>query len=444
MFPYIPNTDEDVRIMLDRLGISDVDQLFSDIPESLRLTELLNLDSPKSEIEVRTMLHSLAEQNLSGYGTACFLGAGAYDHMVPAIIPSLVQRSEFLTSYTPYQPEISQGTLQVIFEFQSMICELTGMDVANASLYDGPSAAAEAAMLSAGANKGNKILISATLNPEVKEVVKTYMRFQSIEVVEIPGKGNHTDLNAMKEMLDKETVAVLIQSPNFYGVVENLEGVSDAAHANKAHFILMQDPISMAILKNPADWGADIAIGEGQPLGNTISFGGPHLGFIAVTKKLMRKLPGRIAGQTVDLDGRRAFTLTLQAREQHIRREKATSNICSNQAINALIATIYMATMGKEGMVEVAEQSAKRAAYLKAELLKTGKVKAVNEAPFFREFVVELPKSAKEVNQELLKNGILGGYALSGDRENQMILCATEKRTKDEIDHLVRVMEAIL
>lgn len=444
MFPYIPNTDEDVRIMLDRLGISDVDQLFSDIPESLRLTDLLNLDPPKSEIEVRKKLHAMADENLSGYGTTCFLGAGAYDHTVPSIIPALVQRSEFLTSYTPYQPEISQGTLQVIFEFQSMICELTGMDVANASLYDGPSAAAEAAMLSAGTNKGNRILISATLNPEVKEVVKTYMRFRSIEVVEIPEKSGHTDLGAMNEMLDKEAVAVLIQSPNFYGVVENLEGVSDAAHANKAHFILMQDPISMAILKTPADWGADIAIGEGQPLGNTISFGGPHLGFIAVTKKLMRKLPGRIAGQTVDLDGRRAFTLTLQAREQHIRREKATSNICSNQAINALIATIYMATMGKEGMVEVAEQSAKRAAYLRAKLLETGKVKEVNSHPFFREFVVDLSQPAKTVNRELLKHGILGGYALSGDRENQMILCATEKRTKDEIDHLVQALEAIL
>ncbi len=444
MFPYIPNTDEDVRAMLDRLGISDVDQLFSDIPEALRLNELLAIGAPKSEMEIRDMMHKLADQNLSGYGTSCFLGAGAYDHMVPAIIPSLVQRSEFLTSYTPYQPEISQGTLQVIFEFQTMICELTGMAVSNASLYDGPSAAAEAAMLSAGVNKGSKILISATLNPEVKEVVKTYMRFRSIEVVEIPEKDGHTDLDAMKEMLDPEAIAVMIQSPNFYGVVENLEGVSAAAHQQKAHFILMQDPISMAILRTPADWEADIAIGEGQPLGNTISFGGPHLGFIAVTKKLMRKLPGRIAGQTVDLDGKRAFTLTLQAREQHIRRGKATSNICSNQALNALIATIYMATMGKEGLVEVAEQSAKRAAYLKRELLESGKIKAVNDQPFFREFTVELPKSAKEVNQALLENGIIGGYALTGKKENQMILCATEKRTKDEMDHLVQVMEAIL
>jgi len=444
MFPYIPNTDEDVRMMLDRLGISDVDQLFSDIPESLQLKGLLNLDPPKSEVEIRKHMHGLADRNVSGYGTSCFLGAGAYDHTVPAIIAPLVSRSEYLTSYTPYQPEISQGTLQVIFEFQTMICELTGMDVANASLYDGPSAAAEAAMMSAAANKGNKILISATLNPEVKEVVKTYMRFRSIEVVEIPEADGKTDLNAMEEMLDKDAVAVLIQSPNFYGVVENLEGVSEAAHANKAHFILMQDPISMAILKTPAEWGADIAIGEGQPLGNAISFGGPHLGFIAVTKKLMRKLPGRIAGQTVDLDGKRAFTLTLQAREQHIRREKATSNICSNQAVNALIATIYMATMGKAGLVEVAEQSAKRSTYLKQQLIATGKVKSVYDAPFFREFVVELPKSAKEINQELMKQGIIGGYALSGEKENQMILCVTEKRTKDEMDHLVQVLEAIL
>jgi glycine dehydrogenase subunit 1 len=444
MFPYIPNTDEDVRVMLDRLGISDVDQLFSDIPQALRLTELLSIGAPKSEIEIRKMMHKLAEQNLSGYGTPCFLGAGAYDHTVPSIIPALAQRSEFLTSYTPYQPEISQGTLQVIFEFQTMICQLTGMAVSNASLYDGPSAAAEAAMMSAGINKGSKILISATLNPEVKEVVKTYMRFRSIEVVEIPEKDGHTDLKAMNEMLDAEAVAVLIQSPNFYGVVENLEGVSEAAHKQKAHFIMMQDPISLAILKTPADWGADIAIGEGQPLGNTISFGGPHLGFIGVSKKLMRKLPGRIVGETLDLDGKRAFTLTLQAREQHIRRGKATSNICSNQAINALMATIYMATMGKEGLVEVAGQSAKRAAYLRKQLLATGKVKAGNDHPFFREFVVELPKPAKEVNQLLLENGLIGGYALTGDKENQMILCATEKRTKDEMDHLVRVMEAIL
>ena len=401
MFPYIPNTDQDVKKMLDVLGLVSVDQLFEDVPESVRLNRRLNLDGPLSEPEVTKRIKGIARKNQSTDDLVCFRGAGAYDHAIPSVVHHLISRSEFYTAYTPYQPEISQGTLRAIFEFQTMIANLTGLDVSNASMYDGATATAEAAMLAAGSQKGDTVVISETVNPQVREVVKTYMRFNNITVKEVPADANGlTDQNALKEAMGEHVVAVIIQTPNFFGNIEDATLATALAKANKALMIMNVDPISLGLLKTPGEYGADIAVGEGQPLGNALNFGGPYLGFMAADKKHMRKLPGRIAGQTVDLDGKRAFTLTLQAREQHIRREKATSNICSNQALNALAATIYMGLLGRDGLKEVAEQSAKKAYYLKKKLIETGKFRSVYDGPFFREFVLETDLDIDTLNQK--------------------------------------------
>ena len=448
MFPYIPNTDQDVKKMLDVLGLVSVDQLFEDVPESVRLNRRLNLDGPLSEPEVTKRIKGIARKNQSTDDLVCFRGAGAYDHAIPSVVHHLISRSEFYTAYTPYQPEISQGTLRAIFEFQTMIANLTGLDVSNASMYDGATATAEAAMLAAGSQKGDTVVISETVNPQVREVVKTYMRFNNITVKEVPADANGlTDQNALKEAMGEHVVAVIIQTPNFFGNIEDATLATALAKANKALMIMNVDPISLGLLKTPGEYGADIAVGEGQPLGNALNFGGPYLGFMAADKKHMRKLPGRIAGQTVDLDGKRAFTLTLQAREQHIRREKATSNICSNQALNALAATIYMGLLGRDGLKEVAEQSAKKAYYLKKKLIETGKFRSVYDGPFFREFVLETDLDIDTLNQKLEEKGYLGGYNLNKDYpsdKNRVLFCVTEKRTKDEIDGLVEALEAIL
>ncbi len=445
-FPYIPNTKQDEEKMLKVLGLDSVDRLFDDIPESIKLGRRLNLDVPRSESEVSKMVKHLANKNLSTEELVCFRGAGAYDHAIPSVVHHLISRSEFYTAYTPYQPEISQGTLQAIFEYQTMIANITGMDVANASMYDGASATAEAAMLASANQKGDTILISETVNPEIRDVVKTYMRFYNVKVVEVPSKDGLTDMDALRETASADTVGVIIQTPNFFGNIEDCTEAVEIAHENKALFIMNVDPISLGLLKTPGEYGADIAVGEGQVLGNSLNFGGPYLGFMASSTKQMRKLPGRIVGQTVDLDGKRAFTLTLQAREQHIRREKATSNICSNQALNALAATIYMGLLGKEGMAEVAEQSATKAYYAKQELIKTGKFRSVYDAPFFREFVLETDIDIEDLNKQLADKGFLGGYNLGKDYpsdKNRVLFCVTEKRTKDEIDCLVKAMEEI-
>lgn len=444
MFPYIPNTAEDEKKILDYLGLNKVDDLFSDIPEDLRLKDRLNINEPLSEMEVSTKITHTANKNISTEDSICFLGAGAYDHFIPSIIHHITSRSEFYTAYTPYQPEISQGTLQAIFEYQTMICNLTGMDVSNASLYDGASATAEACNMALDSCKGNSIVISKTVHPEVRRVVKTYMRFKNVEVIEIDFKDGCTDMELLKSKVNKDTLGVVVQNPNFFGVVEDYSEVSKIAHDNKALFIMNVDPISLGILKTPKEYGADIAVGEGQVLGNPLSFGGPYLGFMAVTKKLMRKMPGRIVGQTEDVDGKRAFVLTLQAREQHIRREKATSNICSNQSLNALTATIYLSTLGKEGIKEVANQCAKKAYYAYNKLISTGKFRPVWNKPFFREFVLETDMDIALLNTELIKYGITGGYSLEKSYplcKNQILFCVTEKRTKEEIDYLVKIIE---
>lgn len=446
MFPYIPNTPTDEKKMLEAIGVDSVEALFSDIPAEVRLQRALNMGSPMSEIEVSKQIKKLAAKNLNGEDLVCFLGAGAYDHYIPSLIKHITSRSEFYTAYTPYQPEISQGTLQVIFEYQTMIANLTGMDMANASMYDGATATAEAALMAAENTKRKSIVVSKTVHPEVRSVLRTYMKFNNIEVVEVDFADGETDLEKLQAAVGSTTAAVIVQNPNFFGVIENMTEIEKIAHASKALLVMNVDPISLGILKTPGEIGADIVAGEGQSLGNALNYGGPYLGFMAATTKLMRKMPGRIVGQTEDVDGKRAFVLTLQAREQHIRREKATSNICSNQALNALTAAVYMTTMGKQGIKEVAEQSAKKARYAFNELTKSGKYQPVFNKPFFKEFVIKSGTCPCKINGELLKNGILGGYALKKDYpslEKTLLLCVTEKRTKEEIDTLVRLMEGV-
>ena len=446
MFPYIPNTKQDEAKMLEVLGIDSVDRLFDDIPEQVKLNRRLNLCAPLSEAEVSKHIRGLADKNTSTNELICFLGAGAYDHAIPSVIHHLVSRSEFNTAYTPYQPEISQGTLQAIFEYQTMIANVTGMEVSNASMYDGASATAEAAMLAVANQKGNTILISETVHPEVREVVKTYMRFNNVNVIELPSVNGVTDIEKLKNVISKETVGVIVQSPNFFGNIEDYTEAVEVTHENKALFIMNVDPIAMSILKTPGEYGADLAVGEGQVLGNGLNYGGPYLGFMAASTKQMRKLPGRIVGQTLDLDGKRAFTLTLQAREQHIRREKATSNICSNQALNALCATIYLSALGKEGLKEVATQCVKKSHYAQRKLIETGKFRAVYDAPFFKEFVLETDMAIEKLNEKLAEKGFLGGFDLGKaypSDQNRVLFCVTEKRTKEEIDALVEAMEAI-
>lgn len=446
MHRYIPNSEQDRKDMLAEIGKSQIDDLFVDIPKAFRLNRALDLEASKSELEIQKNMRSLAGQNTSLDDLVCFMGAGAYDHFVPTVVNHLAGRSEFFTAYTPYQPEISQGTLQNIFEYQSLICELTGMDVSNASVYDGAHAAAEAAMMACAAKKRDKILVSASVHPEVRQVLKTYYRFRDYEVVEVPIEGGETDYTALENLIDKSVAGVMIQSPNFFGIVEDIAGVSKQMEAVKGLTIVSVDPISLALLEPPGNLGADIVIGEGQVLGNDIALGGPYFGFMAVTQKLVRKLPGRICGQSVDEDGKRAFVLTLQAREQHIRRFKATSNICTNQGLMILKAAIYMNTVGKAGLKDVAEHSLQKAHYLYNQLIEKGLAKPAFEKPFFKEFAVTFDKPVELLNGELLKAGILGGYDVNRvyPMPNTMLLAVTEKRTKEEMDALVKALEVIL
>lgn len=445
MHRYIPNTDKDARAMMDVIGIDSIDELFRDIPDSLILKRSLDLPSGMSEPEIGQKMKALGGKNRSTDDLVCFLGAGAYDHYIPSVIKHLAMRSEFYTAYTPYQPEISQGTLQVIFEYQTMICGLTGMEVSNASLYDGATACAEAAIMAADNTRRNTILVSETVSPETRQVLKSYMHFRDIDIVEIPMADGVTDPERLKALIGADSAAVIVQSPNFLGIIEDLTEIEKITHENKSLLISSVDPISLAILKKPAEYGVDIAVGDAQALGNSLNYGGPYIGFMATTSKLMRKMPGRIVGQSLDVDGRRAFVLTLQAREQHIRRYKATSNICSNQNLNSLIASIYMVTMGKNGLSEAALQSAEKAHYAAGKLTAGGKYKLAFDQPFFKEFALVGQKDADLVNKELLSSNILGGYNLKKDYgiENGVLLCVTEKRTKQEIDQLAALMEVI-
>jgi len=446
MHRYLPHTESDEKLMLESIGAQSIEDLFKDIPGNLRLNRKLDLPGPMSEMELATHMKDLAAANKSIDELVCFLGAGAYDHYIPSIVKHLAMRSEFYTAYTPYQPEISQGTLQAIFEYQTMICNLTGMDVSNASMYDGATACVEAAMMAVESTRRNSVIVSSTVHPEVRKVLKSYMRFRNVEVIEADMADGVTDLEKLKALMGNDVAGVIIQNPNFFGIIEELTDVEKMVHENKSLFINYVDPISLGILKSPSEYGADIVVGEGQSLGNSLNYGGPYLGFLAATSKLVRKMPGRIVGQSNDVDGKRAFVLTLQAREQHIRRYKATSNICSNQGLNALIAAIYMITMGKKGLREVAIQCTQKAHYALQQLTKTGKYKQLFNKPFFKEFAVISPVEGKKVNSELLKHNILGGYELEKDYpelKNSLLICVTEKRTKEQIDKLAEVMEVI-
>lgn len=441
MTRYIGNTENEKKEMLEEIGINDIRDLFDAIPDSVYLNRKLNIPENLSEIDLIKNLKSLADKNKNLGDYTCFLGAGAYDHYIPSVIDSLISRQEFYTSYTPYQPEISQGTLQSIFEYQTMICELTGMQVSNASMYDGATALTEAAIMSCEATKRNEILIAKSVSPESKKVLTTYSKYRNMTVIEVEYKNGQIDIDDLKSKINGNTAALLIQSPNFFGIIEDIASVEQLIHENKSLLVVSADPISLAILKSPGELGADIVVGEAQSLGTPISFGGPYLGFFATTEKLMRKMPGRIAGQTVDQNGKRGFVLTLQTREQHIRRDKATSNICSNHALNALIATIYLTILGKEGLKEVANLCVQKSHYAYKELLKTGKFTEVFTAPFFKEFVVKSEESVDLLNDKLIKDKIIGGYSIEkdyADINNGWLVAVTEKRSKEEIDLLVR------
>lgn len=445
--PYLSATESDKKAMLESIGLSSVDELFNDIPEGFRLNEELKLPTAKSELEVTSYIRKLANENLSLSDYTCFLGAGAYDHYTPSLVDAIISRSEFYTSYTPYQPEISQGTLQTIFEFQTLIARLTGMDIANASLYDGGTACAEAAIMACATARKNKVLVSKSVNPSSREILKTYCYGQNIELIEIEIREGLTNIEDLKSKLDDETAGVIIQSPNFFGLIEKVEELTEATHtAKKASMILSADPFSLGLLKTPGEMGVDIVVGEGQSLGIPLSYGGPYLGVMAVNQKYMRKMPGRLIGETIDQDGKRSYVLTLAAREQHIKREKATSNICTNQGLMALAASVYMVTMGKEGMREAAFQSNQKANYAYKKLTESGKFKPLFESPFFLEFALTSDKDPKEINKALLDEGIIGGYPIGEkypEYENAILYAFTEKRTKEEIDKLVEVLEGL-
>lgn len=437
MNKFIPHTPEDISKMMEVIGVKNLDELYGDIPAEVILQRDYMIPSEMSEVEIRKHFDMLSEKNQK---LTVFAGGGVYDHYAPSVIPHLLSRSEFYTAYTPYQPEISQGTLQYIFEYQSIICELTGMEVSNASMYDGATATAEAMfMMVASAKKKNRVLISSTLRENVADVVRTYAGFRGIEITTVPEKEGVTDLDALKAELEKGDVAgVVLPQPNKYGIIEDLTGVADTVHDAKAQWTLNVDLSSLAVLKTPEAWGADIACGDGQSLGMPMQFGGPYLGFIATGKGNLRKIPGRVVGATTDADGKRAFVLTLQAREQHIRREKATSNICSNQNLMSLYATIYVALMGKEGMKEVNKTSCDGAHYLHDKLVATGLFKdAFPGKPFLKEFTLKTDLDLVKLEKYLAENGIMGGLPMG---DGLVAFAVTEKRSKEEIDLLVELI----
>lgn len=440
-FQYFPHTEEDIQQMLARIGVGSLDDLYSDVPAEYIHKEEYDLPEAMTEQQVRDFFGKLSDLNPK---LTCFVGAGAYDHYTPSVIPYITSRSEFLTAYTPYQCEISQGTLRYIFEYQTMICNLTGLDVSNASMYDGPTSAAEAMrMMIASVRKSDTVLLSETLLPQVTEVVKTYAKFYGTKIEMIPAKEGQTSLEALNEILSTVNglaAGAIIPSVNRYGIIENLEGFAEALHAKKALLTLYCDPSALAVLKTPAEWGADIAVGDGQSLGIPMSFGGPYVGFMACKQEHLRKLPGRIVGQTQDKEGRRSFVLTLQAREQHIRREKATSNICSNESLMALWVTVYLSLMGPEGMKQLNDICFTSSHYLYDELIKTGKFEKVFDAPFLKEFVLKPLVDVKTLQQALFDAGF---FAALETEEGYVSFCVTEKRTKEEIDEVVKVVKEL-
>lgn len=438
-FSYFPHTEDDIREMLQRIGVSSIDDLYNDVPGEFLYKGEYDLPDAMSEQQIREHFAALDSRNTK---LKIFAGAGAYDHYTPSVVPYLAARSEFSTAYTPYQAEISQGTLRYIFEYQSMICELTGMEISNASMYDGPTAAAEAMFMAiACTKKKTRVLLSDTLLPNVRNVVETYARFHGVALGNIAQKDGQTSLESLKAELEAGDVAgIIVPAVNRFGIVEDFTGFADAVHEAKAIVVEYCDPSVLAVIKTPGEWGFDVAVGDGQSLGLPLNYGGPYVGFMACAKEHVRKLPGRIVGQTVDAEGKRCFVLTLQAREQHIRREKATSNICSNESLMALYVTIYLSLMGPEGMHKVNSLSSCGAHYLHDELLATGKFEEAFTAPFVKEFVLKPLVPAEQLQQALLDAGYFGALATE---EGYVSFCVTEKRTKAEIDGLVNVVKGL-
>lgn len=437
MHRYFPQTPDDIQHMLHVIGIETIDDLYKDVPEDVRLKDGYDLPPSQSEIEIRKRLADLGKLNKQ---LVCFAGAGVYDHYTPAIIPQIVGRSEYLTSYTPYQAEISQGTLHYIFEYQTMMARLTGMEVSNASMYDGATATAEAALMAVAATKKtNRVVISDGLDPKVQEVVKTYAHFHGIDIVTLPTSEGVTDFSSLEAKFEEGGVAgVIVQQPNRYGLIEDFSGLADRCHQAKALLAINSIAADLALLKTPGEWGADIAVGEGQSLGIPMSWGGPYIGYMCTTEKLMRKMPGRIVGQTVDHDGKRAFVLTLQAREQHIRRQRATSNICSNESLMALWVTVYMAAMGPKGLREAAQMGCDGAHYLHDQLLATGHFRdAFPMKEYLNEFCVSYDGDLAALQQQWTDHGFMGGIAITDDT---VMLAVTEQRSKEEIDKLVALV----
>ena len=435
MYKYFPHTEEDLQVMLNRVGIDSVNDLYSDIPEAIRFRRDYNLPEALSEVEIRRLFDTIANYAVGGPLTV-FAGAGIYDHYSPSVVQNIIERSEFLTSYTPYQAEISQGTLHYIFEYQSMMAELTGMDISNASMYDGATATAEAAMMAfANAKKADTVLLSSTLAPKVRRVVETYAKYHGICIELIPDENGVTSkANLEARLLQGGVAGVIVQQPNYYGVVEDYTGFADIIHEQKALFIVNSIAADLAVLKTPGEWGADIAVGDGQSLGIPMSFGGPGVGYMCCTEKLIRKMPGRIVGLTKDNRDQRAFVLTLQAREQHIRRQKATSNICSNQSLMALWVTVYLSLMGKQGLKEAGELSYAGAHYMCDELLKTGHFQLKYQQPFFNEFCVIYDGDVDALQRECTDAGFMAGVKID---DHTIMFAVTEQRSKDEIDELV-------
>jgi glycine dehydrogenase subunit 1 len=442
--PYIANTAEDQRAMLEAIGVGSLDDLFSPIPPELRLGRALDIPPALTELELTARLTSLAGKNQSADQKVCFLGGGSYDHFIPAVVDTIGSRGEFYTSYTPYQPEASQGNLQVFFEYQTLITRLTGMDVSNASLYDGASAAAEAVLMAAHATGRRRIVVARSVHPEYRQVLATYLSDLGLDLVTLEAPGGTVSLDALKAALNSDTACVLVQQPNFFGALEDMGRLSAAAHDAGALMVAAVDPISLGLVKRPGDCGADIVVAEGQSLGSPMSFGGPYLGILACREKFVRRMPGRIAGETVDRRGRRCWVLTLQTREQHIRREKATSNICTNQGLFALRATVYLAALGPQGLREVAELCLHKSHYAAGQLAERAGLALRFDRPFFKEFVVRT--SGRDIEQRLeqaLAAGYFAGVPLGRwypELADSMLVTVTEKRSRAEIDGLAAAL----
>jgi glycine dehydrogenase subunit 1 len=444
---YIPATPAEREHMLRSAGVPRVEDLFADIPAEVRLSRPLDLPPAMPDPDLLAHMRTLAARNADCDRVACFLGAGAYDHFVPSTVPHLALKPEFLTAYTPYQAELMQGELQAIYEYQTMMCELLAMDVANASMYDGASATGEAAAMAADLTKRSDVLISGALHPEYRQVLRTYTTHLPITVRDLPARGGVTPPEAVREALTDDTAAVIVQSPNFFGCVEDGAALAQTAHARGALLVVaVAEPLSLGLLKPPGEYGADIVTGEGQPLGNALNYGGPYLGIMATRQAFVRRIPGRLVGRTVDTDGRPGYVLTLQTREQHIRRAKATSNICTNEALNALVAAVYLATLGRRGVRDVAELNARKAHYLRRRIAQLPGYSLPFAAPVFNEFVVRCPVPPEEINKRLLDHDILGGLPLGRfypDLADCWLLCVTERRSREELDRLVGHLETV-